>query len=120
MPSRSVIDDFLAQHRLAFVGVSHEPKEFSASVYRSLRERGYELLPVNPHAETIEGDPCFASVADLPDDVDGAIVMVRPPQPHARHEAGHDPPRPHLLGPVARNAPTRFSRSAAGLDTSTA
>jgi hypothetical protein len=76
MPSRAVIDEFLSQRRLAFVGVSHEPKEFSASVYRALKERGYDLLPVNPHADEIDGDACYASVADLPDDVDGAIVMV--------------------------------------------
>ncbi|MEZ5143777.1 MAG: CoA-binding protein [Acidimicrobiales bacterium] len=48
MPSRAVIDDFLAQEHLAFVGASHDPKEFSATVYRELRDRGYDLHPVNP------------------------------------------------------------------------
>lgn len=76
MVKTSVIDDFLAQRRLAFVGVSHDPKEFSVSVYRELKGHGYDLLPVNPHAETIEGDAAVASVADLPDGIDGAIVMV--------------------------------------------
>ena len=76
MPSRAAIDDFLAQDHLAFVGVSHDPKEFSASVYRELRDRGYELHPVNPHAAEIEGDACVDSVAELPDGIDGAIVMV--------------------------------------------
>ncbi|MCU0267330.1 MAG: CoA-binding protein [Acidimicrobiales bacterium] len=78
MPSRAVIDDFLAQRRLAFVGASHDPKEFSATVYRELRDRGYELFPVNPHAELVEGDPCLPDVASLPDGIDGAIVMVPP------------------------------------------
>ena len=76
MVSRAVIDDFLAQRRLAFVGVSHDAGEFSAEVYRELKRHGYELLPVNPHAEAIDCDPCVASVVDLPDDVDGAILMV--------------------------------------------
>ena len=76
MPSRAVIDDFLAQKRLAFVGVSHDPKEFSAKVYATLRDRGYDLFPVNPHADTIGDDPCVHSVADLPDGIDGAILMV--------------------------------------------
>lgn len=78
MVSRAVIDDFLAQRRLAFVGVSHDPGEFSASVYRELKGHGYEMLAVNPHAQEVDGDPCVATVADLPDDVDGAIVMVPP------------------------------------------
>lgn len=31
---------------------------------------------MNPHATEIDGDPCVASVDELPDDIDGAIVMV--------------------------------------------
>lgn len=76
MPSREAIDDFLAQKHLAFVGVSHEPKQFSASVYRELKDKGYELSPVNPGADIIEGDHCYHDVRDLPDGIDGAIVMV--------------------------------------------
>ena len=76
MPTRAAIDDFLAQRTIAFIGASRDPKAFSTSVYRELRSHGYALLPVNHHATTIEGDPCFREVADLPDGVDGAIVMV--------------------------------------------
>jgi len=76
MVSTEVIDDFLAQRRLAFVGVSHDPKEFSAAVYRDLKQHGYELAPVNPNAGEVDGDRCVSSVADLPDGIDGAIVMV--------------------------------------------
>jgi len=76
MTTRAVIDEFLAQKCLAFVGVSHDPKQFSAAVYRELRDKGYELLPVNPAAEEIEGDRCYHSVSELPLHVDGAIVMV--------------------------------------------
>lgn len=76
MATQAIIGDFLAQHRLAFIGVSRDQKAFSASVYRSLRDKGYELLPVNPEADLIEGDHAYRTVADLPDGVDGAIVMV--------------------------------------------
>jgi predicted CoA-binding protein len=76
VPSQAIIQDFLDQQRLAFVGASHDPKAFSSAVYRTLRERGYKLFPVNPHAETVEGDPCYPSIDDLPDGIDGAIVMV--------------------------------------------
>lgn len=66
----------MAQKRLAFVGASRDSKEFSANVYRQLRDRGYELFPVNPNADEIEGDTCYHSVTELPEGVDGAIVMV--------------------------------------------
>jgi hypothetical protein len=74
--NRATIDDFLSQKCLAFVGVSHDPKQFSASVYRELRSKGHPLLPVNPNADEIEGDRCYHSIVDLPSDVDGVIVMV--------------------------------------------
>jgi len=76
MVSTAVIDDFLAQRHLAFVGVSHDPKEFSAGVYRELKSHGYELTPVNPHAEEIDGDRCWSSICEIPEGIDGAIVMV--------------------------------------------
>lgn len=76
MVSRAVVDDFLAQQRLAFVGASHDPKEFSAAVYRELKQHGYQVFPVNPHAGEVDGDRCVPTVADLPEGIDGAIVMV--------------------------------------------
>lgn len=76
MVSKAVVEEFLTHRRLAFVGASHDPKEFSANVYRELKRHGYDLHPVNPNAGEVDGDPCVASVAELPDDVEGAIVMV--------------------------------------------
>jgi uncharacterized protein len=76
MVERAVIDDFLAQDQLALVGASRDPKAFSTAVYRELREHGFHVYPVNPGAETIEGDRCYHSVAELPPEVGGAIVMV--------------------------------------------
>lgn len=76
MASTAIIEEFLTHRRLAFIGVSRRPKEFSAAVYRQLRDRGYDLLPVNPHADEVEGDRGYRRIADLPPDVEGAIVMV--------------------------------------------
>jgi uncharacterized protein len=78
VPSKSVIDDFLAQKKFAFVGVSRDSKQFANTVFVSLKKKGYQLYPVNPHAEMLEGERCYASVADLPERVDGAVVMVAP------------------------------------------
>ena len=76
MASLAVIDDFLKQKRLAVVGVSRNPKEFSNGVFRKLKASGYEVLPVNRNASEVEGEPCYASVRDLPGPVDGVLVMV--------------------------------------------
>ena len=78
MPSRSVIDSFLAGRHLAVVGVSRDTKKFPNAVYRRLRDAGRTLYPVNPNAApgTLEGDTCYARLADVPDPVDGVLVMV--------------------------------------------
>jgi len=79
MPSKHLIDEFLAQEHVAFVGVSRDPKAFANSIYRHLREGGGRTLyPVNhnPDVTTIEGDRAYRRLADVPDPVDGVFVMV--------------------------------------------
>ncbi len=78
MPTMHDIDDFLSQKRIAFVGVSRDPKQFANMVYRTLKQRGYQLYPVNPNTDQTEGDRCYPSVTQLPGLVDGALVMLPP------------------------------------------
>jgi predicted CoA-binding protein len=76
MPSRTSIDTFLAPEHIAFVGASRNPKAFANSVYRRLRE-GRTLYPVNEAgADTVEGDRCYATLAEVPDPVDAVYVIV--------------------------------------------
>ena len=78
MPDRKTIDDFLAQQHVAVVGVSRDPKQFANGVYRRLRAGGRVLYPVNAAAggEVLEGDLSYVRLADVPDPVDGVLVMV--------------------------------------------
>jgi predicted CoA-binding protein len=78
VPERATIDEFLAQRHLAFVGVSRDSKQFANAVYRSLRGPGRTLYPVNTASdgEPMEGDASYARLADVPDPVDGVVVMV--------------------------------------------
>ncbi len=76
MQVRERIEDFLNQKRIAFVGVSRDPKDFSRALYAELRGRGYDVVPVNPHADAIEGVACYARVQDIAPRVDAALVMT--------------------------------------------
>ncbi|HEY4962941.1 MAG TPA: CoA-binding protein [Terriglobales bacterium] len=78
MSSMATIQDFLAQKRIAVVGVSHDPKNFSRGLFRTLRERGYDAIAVNPGAGSIDDAPCFASLGDISPPVDGVLVMTSP------------------------------------------
>jgi uncharacterized protein len=74
--TRDDIDDFLQQHRIAMVGISRDPKDFSRSLFREMRKRGYDMVPVNLFAEDIEGEECFQSLHGVRPAVDGVLLMT--------------------------------------------
>ncbi len=76
--TREDIEDFLAQKRLAMVGVSRNPKDFSRGLFRALRERGYDMVPVNPKVSELEGQKSYASLKDIAPPVDGVLLMTAP------------------------------------------
>ena len=78
MTSLQSIQAFLEPKELAIAGVSRNPKKFGRSVYEHLKENGYRLYPVNPNADTIDGEFCYTSIDDLPSSVD-RIFIVTPP-----------------------------------------
>jgi predicted CoA-binding protein len=70
---------FLANKRIAVTGVSRTPKDHgSNTVYKRLRERGYEVFAVNPNADTVEGDPCYQDLKSIPGGVDAVMIGTRP------------------------------------------
>lgn len=76
--SLNVIQEFLSQKRIAMVGVSRNPKDFSASLFREFVKRGYDVVPVNPKAEEVLGRRAFARVGDVQPAVDAALLMTSP------------------------------------------
>lgn len=76
MPSRTAIDAFLRQRRVAFVGLSRQPKDFSRAVFDALNTNGREVIGVNPRATS--GDGMVASLGEVPGRFDAVFVMVPP------------------------------------------
>jgi predicted CoA-binding protein len=75
---RRKIDDFLAQKRIAVVGVSRQSNDFSRTLFRDLRSRGYDAVPVNPDATEIEGLRSWPRVSSIEPPVDAVLVMTLP------------------------------------------
>ncbi|MCU1602431.1 MAG: CoA-binding domain protein [Frankiales bacterium] len=79
MQTAAAAENFLSQRRIAVTGVSRTPKGHGSNVvYRRLRERGYEAVAINPHATTVEGDPCFPSLHAVPGGIDAVVIGTRP------------------------------------------
>jgi predicted CoA-binding protein len=78
MATKAAVSDFLAQRTLAVVGASRKGSKFGNTAYKELKAKGYKVIPVNPHAEIIEGDPCYPSLSALPETADGVVIVVPP------------------------------------------
>ncbi len=72
------VQDFLAQHRIAVAGVSRSREDAANLIYRKLKETDHEVFPVNPNAETFNGDRCYPDLASIPGGVDGVVIVTRP------------------------------------------
>src|SRR4029453_5228189 len=70
---------FLTNRRIAVTGVSRTPANHgSNTVYRRLRERGYEVFAVHPNAQQVEGDRCYRDLASIPGGVEAVVIGTRP------------------------------------------
>jgi predicted CoA-binding protein len=70
------ISRFLTLGKYAIVGVSRDPKKFGQVMFRDLRKKEMDVVPVNPGTETIDGVKCFRSVSELPEEIRGVIFMT--------------------------------------------
>jgi predicted CoA-binding protein len=74
--TKAAIDSFLSIHKVAIAGVSRDPKKFGFLVFKQLKEKGYEVYPINPGTDNINGTPCFRSVSSLPLNVHSLIIVT--------------------------------------------
>ena len=78
MASKQAIDSFLSCRRIAVLGVSRDPRDFSRSLFRAFVERGYDAVPVNPNGGEAEGRPCARGLAEVTPPVQGALLLTPP------------------------------------------
>ena len=74
------IQEFLQSKRIAIVGVSRSGTHFGNSIFKELKEKGYDLSIVHPEAKEIEGETCYPNLDALLGKIDGVIVCVQPKQ----------------------------------------
>jgi predicted CoA-binding protein len=65
-----------AARSIAVVGCSPNPARPSHAIARYLMEQGYRVVPVNPGHRAILGETCYASLTEIPQEVQIDIVDV--------------------------------------------
>ncbi len=78
MITKTSVENFLSQKNIAVVGVSRNTKKFGNTIYRSLKKKGYNVFPINPNTEKIEGDNCYPDLLLLPVKIDAVVINVPP------------------------------------------
>jgi uncharacterized protein len=62
---------------ITVVGVSVAARRAAHSVPAYMQQHGWRIIPVNPHAEEILGEPVYRTLADVPGQV-GLVDVFRP------------------------------------------
>jgi predicted CoA-binding protein len=63
---------------VAVIGASSDRNKFGNRAVRAFRQQGYTVVPINPHEAEVEGLKTYASVLDVPGQVDMASLYVPP------------------------------------------
>lgn len=70
---------FLANKRIAVTGVSRTAQDHGANtVFKRLRDRGYEVFAINPNADEVEGARCYHDLTGISGGVDAVVIGTRP------------------------------------------
>ena len=64
---------------IALIGASNDRSKYGNKIYRDLRKKGYNVTPINPREEKIEGDMAYSSIEEMKELPDIANFVVPPP-----------------------------------------
>ena len=70
------IDQLLALKSWAVVGLSNNSERAAYRVSKLLIEKGHQVIPVHPKAETVHGQKGYAELSDIPFEVDVVDIFV--------------------------------------------
>jgi len=77
MAALKQIEEFMASTPVALIGVSRDPKKFGHAAFKELKQKGLDIIPVNPLADEILGIKTYRDVKSLPPEVKGVIIMTK-------------------------------------------
>lgn len=72
----TLVQDFLAQKKIAVVGVSDRRETGCNLCYRKFKKAGYSVSAVNPRLTTFEGDPCYPDLKSIPVPPEAVFLMT--------------------------------------------
>ena len=76
----SLISNILSNNRtFAVVGVSQNRQKYGHEVFEALLTKGYQVYPINPKYNEIDGQRCYPSLDELLEKPQVVVTVVPPP-----------------------------------------
>ena len=72
----ALVHDFLAQKKIAVVGVSDQRDTGCNSNYKKFKDSGYQVYAINPRITTYDGSPCYPDLKSLPEKPDAVFILA--------------------------------------------
>jgi predicted CoA-binding protein len=73
-----MVQDFLAQKKIAVVGVSDKRDTGCNLAYNKFKENGYQVYAINPRISTFNGAPCYPDLKSVPEKPDAVFILANP------------------------------------------
>jgi uncharacterized protein len=77
------IQGFVNTRKFIMAGVSRNTKKFGYQTYQNLLDKGYDIIPVNPNADEINGTKCYRTISDVPSGITHLLIMTSKDQTDA-------------------------------------
>ena len=74
----SLVKEFLAQKKIAVVGVSDKRETGCNMGYHKFKKAGYTVSAVNPRISTFEGGPCYPDLKSIPEKPEAVYILASP------------------------------------------
>jgi predicted CoA-binding protein len=74
----SLVQDFLAQKKIAVVGISDKRETGCNLAYRTFKKSGYSVTTVNPHLTAYDGAPCYPDLKSIPEKPEAVFILANP------------------------------------------
>jgi hypothetical protein len=73
-----LVKEFLAQKKIAVVGVSDKRETGCNQNYKKFKENGFQVYAINPHISEYDGSPCYPDLKSLPEKPDAVFILANP------------------------------------------
>lgn len=78
MENKELKHTFWKKNNLVLFGLSRDENSISRQVYRLLTSKKYNIYPINPNADSIDGIKCYKNLNEISAMLDGAIIITNP------------------------------------------